>query len=288
MFADVKRFFDCKLKDDCVAMPLDEPPVHFFLSGADQWQSSSDWPPSGVSLHSLHLSTGLELTATATHGAVDWTIDRTASSGVVSRWNLVQHLMKKAVTYPDRDAQSNKCLVFTGKALQDDLSIVGSAHLELSLQLLQLPDAAQQLATDAVVFAYLEEFDPITSSVRYITEGNIRASHPVTSTGDTRPGAFDPVRRSFYTTDMRPLSSSAPTTVHVILVPVAYKIRAGNRLRLSLAGADVDNFYLENIPNLASAWRVHMDQSIIRLPVQSMPSVPSDAPKDSVVPKVEL
>lgn len=292
MFADVKRFFDCKLKDDCIAMPVDEPPVHFFLSGADQWHSSSEWPPNGVSLHSLHLSTAgtppaLELTASAGHGVVDWNVDRTASSGVVSRWNLVQHLMKRAVTYPDRDRESSKCLVFTSETLQDGLSVVGSAHLELSLQLLELDDE-QHLATDAVVFAYLEEYDPVTTKVKYITEGTIRASHPVTSIGDTRPGAFDPVRRTFFTTDMRPLSSSAPTTVHVVLEPVAYQINAGNKLRLSLAGADVDNFYLENIPNLASAWRVHMDQSVIRLPVQSMVDVTNDGPEDSIVPKVEL
>ena len=280
MFADVKRFFDCKLKDVCVTLPMDEPPVHFFLSGADQWQSASDWPPQGISLRTLHLNNGLTPTDQAGDGAVDWTVDWSASSGPVSRWNLVLHLMKQAVTYPDRGIQSKKCLVFTGEPLPDGLSIVGTAHLELSLQPLQT-DAAQRLPTDAVVFAYLEEVDPITSRVRYITEGNIRAAHPVTSTGDTRPGAFDPIRRSFYSTDMQPLDSSAASTVHVVLEPVAYQIRAGNKLRLSLAGADVDNFYLENIPNLAGAWRVHMDRSVIHLPVRSMVSVPSDAPKDS-------
>jgi len=125
-------------------------------------------------------------------------------------------------------------------------------------------------ANDTAIFAYLEDVDPVSGTVSYITEGMVRASHrtsdawPFPST--SRVGSFDTVRRTYSRSDMKPLDGI--TTVEFMLEPVAYEVPPNHQLRLVLAGADKDNFLLDNIEGRATGWRIHTaGKSMIHLPV---------------------
>merc|ERR1711964_852229 len=152
-------------------------------------------------------------------GFIDAEIDDTTTTGVVSRWNLVQHLMKKAVTYPNRAAEAEKSVTFIDAVADKPRQIVGSVAVTLSLEL-------SKGANDTAIFAYLEDMDPVSGTVSYITEGMVRASHrtsdawPFPST--SRVGSFDTIRRTYSRSSMRPLEGI--TTVEFMLEPVAYEV----------------------------------------------------------------
>ena len=303
LFADVKRFFDCELKGECgvthhpengtINNPgmRTEAPVHYFVSGLDEWRTTADaWPPAGAVSRAYTLASsrgGLSLTRetdgtdkTDDAGAVEYSVHPNSTSGVVSRWNLVQHLMKKAVTYPNRASEAENSLVFTTNRadaeVQEAVTVVGSPRVRLELEVLEAD------ATDAVIFAYLEDVDTTTGGVSYITEGQVRASHRPAPGRDAaaakwghgervaeRVGHFEEVTRTFSRADMAPLASGTTSTVEFMLEPIAYTLLPGHQLRLSLAGTDADNFFLENIPGLAKSWRVHTSgRSSLHLPVQ--------------------
>jgi len=261
IFADVKRFFDCKLKDECSNLPSSEPTLHYFLSGKDAWRSSNGtWPPLNLGLEwermglcgngELGQCDGGGMKNSAAH--VDFNLDFAASSGVVSRWNLVQHLMKKAVTYPSRAAEAKRSVIFTAPPRGSNLEIVGSVAVSLELELVG--------GTDTVIFAYLEDFNPATGSVTYVTEGQLRASHRANgawpSPGST-VGSFEAVQRSYTRSQMVPFETGKPHRVEFMLEPVAYELPANHQLRLALAGADKDNFLLDNVKDKATSWRIH-------------------------------
>eukprot|EP00040_Diaphanoeca_grandis_P025259 m.139714 g.139714 ORF g.139714 m.139714 type:complete len:525 (-) comp30074_c0_seq1:33-1607(-) len=266
MYYDVKRFLDCKLKDLCDNMPATEPKVHFFVSGAaDKWSSSLDvWPPTkGIVSHQITLS---EMQACSRGVVVDssnnveFDVDFTATTGAASRWNLVLHILKQPVTYPNRLKQVNKSVSFSTPSLNSALPIVGSVSLTVSITL-------NNGGTEAAVFAYLEDVDPATGSVHYITEGCIRASHRVDAIHSHHVGAFDNVRRSFITSKMRALTPNEATAVDIILEPVAYVVPQHHVLRISFSGADDDNFYLKNIGELAGSWSIDATASTLNLPL---------------------
>ena len=71
-------------------MPKDEPPLHYFVSGLDVWRSSQGaWPPESTP-QLLYLSqAALELRPPGAGAPLDFEVDFTATTGTVSRWNLV-------------------------------------------------------------------------------------------------------------------------------------------------------------------------------------------------------
>ena len=80
---------------------------------------------------------------------------------------------------------------------------------------------------------------------------------------------FDDLDVCSKTAPLAPLTSGVPSTVEFMLEPVAYTLLPGHQLRISLAGADKDNFLLENIEGLARSWRVHTGgKSSLFLPVE--------------------
>ena len=73
-------------------------------------------------------------------------------------------------------------------------------------------------ASDAVVFAYLEDADE-RGGVRYVTEGVLRLAHRA-----ARPAA----RPSFLSSDMRPIPRGEAARVELALEPVAYSFPPGH------------------------------------------------------------
>ena len=258
--------------------PLTRP--HFTIFGVDEWKSGANlWPPEdGVSLRTLSIAKMKIHSGTVVNNLdirdpsqkLQLDIDFSATSGFASRWNLVQHIMKRPITYPDRAEQLQNTLGFSTDPLGQDIRIVGSPRVSLSLQL-------NEGAYDTAVFAYLDDIDPVSGVIRYITEGSIRASHRaleddargegIASLPPIRAGSIDTIRRSFLQRDMTPLAGPESTIIDFMMEPVAYALPAGHILRLSFAGSDVDNYYLDNIHGLASTWYIDTANSKLVLPI---------------------
>ena len=113
-------------------------------------------------------------------GVVSYQVDPSSTSGLVSRWNLAFHLMKKVVTYSERASQSATSLVFYRPVGDQAVSIVGSPQAFLSMAL--------EDGTDAAVFVYLEERNGETGWVNYITEGALRLAHRGSPGASPAPG----------------------------------------------------------------------------------------------------
>ena len=91
-------------------------PQNYFVSGLDEWRSSPDlWPPLGLKSMGYQLTqSGSITTLEDEHVAsmLDYHVNPSTTTGVVSRWNLVQHLMKRPVVYSNRAEEGAKSLTF--------------------------------------------------------------------------------------------------------------------------------------------------------------------------------
>lgn len=244
--ADIVRFFDFYLKSEKSGIEMEES-VHYFTMGEEQWKTSDQWPPSNVTYKSLYFVDEYQLSEV--NGLVEamdkYTVDYSTTSGVISRWNLVYHLFLESVTYPNRAQQHTRTLSYTSHPLTRPLTITGSVTVRLNVESVK--------SRDLVLFAYLEDVDINNSKVMYVTEGALRASHRCIN--ESQNAACE---RSFKRSEWRPLDGIE--RVEMYLEPVSYQFGVGHGLRVSLAGADTDNFDHDtgrfDLP-LPEQWHVH-------------------------------
>jgi predicted acyl esterase len=87
---------------------------------------------------------------------------------------------------------------------------------------------------------YLSEEEP-AGTVRYVTEGVLRALHRKLSPCPPNYSASWPYH-SCNRGDAAPLVPGRPGEIVVVLLPTAWRFGKGSRIRLTIAGADVDNY----------------------------------------------
>jgi len=119
-------------------------------------------------------------------------------------------------------------------------------------------------AKDLDVFVYLEEIDRSGIS-QYVTEGNLRASHRVLGKPDTDQLNL-PYHRSF-AEDIRPLTDE-PVELVFDLLPTSNIFDADNRIRITITGADKDNFETPELqpPPVVGILRDSKHASYVSLP----------------------
>ena len=234
-----------------------EPAVRFFVMGAERWDAASAWPPPERQDATLRLRHGGGLSRKLRGaGTASFSVDPAASTPLSSRWNLVQHILEEPTDYGDR-SQARGLLSFTEAAAREQAFVVaGTPCVALDLELHDGDDAA--------VFVYLEDVAP-SGHVRYVTEGCARAGFHGSD--------------SFCRADLKPFSRGI---LHVQLQPVAYEFQAGHSVRVSLAGADAQNFL--PLEGAAARWTVHLEQSSLvlpELPRGTAPGAGPGAPRDA-------
>ena len=140
----------------------------------------------------------------------------------------------------DLNARAERCLTFTSEPLETDIEIVGWPALEL--------EAATNSDRGAVV-ATLEQIGA-DGAAAYLSEGFINFAHRRTAAD---PGGHEgPVWHSWSKGDLAPVTAGERMDVQLELYPVACRVRAGERLRLTLAGADADNLVVPTIGDSAA------------------------------------
>jgi putative CocE/NonD family hydrolase len=263
------RWFDYWLKGIKNGI-MDEPPVRYHLMKApkqNEWRTAGDWPvrdaaavpyyfgggPSGsvASVNDGVLSASLPA---GQGGADEYRVDYTTTSGKTSRWD---NAVGGGFGYPDMTENDRKGLTYTTAPLAEELNVTGHpvAHLWVS-----------STAEDGDFFVYLEEVDGAGVS-HYISEGSIKASHRALN-----EPYYDnlglPFHRS-HARDLRPLKPGRPEEVVFDLQPTSNLFEAGNRVRLTIVGADADNAtpLSQDGPPTVKVYREKKRASYISLPV---------------------
>jgi putative CocE/NonD family hydrolase len=229
-FGEMARFFDLHLRDvdDGIAS---EPPIHYFTTGEEKWKTADCWPPSATDQRRYYLAPGRVLsTSWAAEAHRDHhRFDLTATTGPDSRYG--RHLAggRYPVRYPDRAQRDRALLAYDSGPLERDTEVTGSPVVHL---------VASFSTADAAVFAYLEDVEP-DGVVRHVTDGMLSVGCRAVS-DEPAPYWLPGPWRSLQKDEWRPATPGEEVELSFDLYPTSHLFFAGHRIRLAIAGADVD------------------------------------------------
>ena len=272
MAGEYLRWFDYWLKgiDNGI---MHEPRVTYFTLGAPaghQWKTSAVWPLANQRLTRFYFQGGrtgsvasgndggLSAHAPDKSAARDqYRVDYTATVGIDNRWTLTGAGAMGHQPYLHMRDNDNKGLTYTTLPLPSATEVTGHPIVHLWMT---------SSAADVDLFAYIEEVLPDGTS-EYVTEGQLRASHRAVA-----PAPYDrlglPYHRSF-AADSRPMVPDQMTELVFDLQPTSILFHAGNRVRLTITGADKDTFDtpIQSPPPTLSVSRGGAAASYIELPI---------------------
>jgi putative CocE/NonD family hydrolase len=235
--AEAHRWFDYWLKGINNGI-MDEPPIHYYLQGAEEMQSADVWPLEDQEMTRYYFGPGetsgtvsindgtLDLSPPTDSQAFDaYTVDYSTTTGPTPHWSAPAFPHK----YPNMRSRDALALTYTTPPLATATNIIGHPviHLWLSTE-----------APDLDAFVYLEEVDGRNST--YISQGILRASHRT-------PGQapFENLGLPWFNhfeSELQPIPAGEPFELVFDLLPTAYQFSKGNRIRITIAFADADNF----------------------------------------------
>ncbi|MES1245086.1 MAG: CocE/NonD family hydrolase [Acidobacteriota bacterium] len=225
--AEHLRFYDRWLKGIRNGIE-DEDPVHYYTFGAPEdqaWRSAKQWPLPEQKLTPYYFGADGLLTPEppGKTGVDAFTVDYSASVVPAPRWSLRK-------SWPeDLSANDAKGLSYTTPPLAAAVEVTGHPVVRIWLSA-DVPDAD--------LFVYLEEVDAKGAS-HYVTEGALRASNrAVTDPGYDYLGM--PWHRGF-AADRANLPKNKPVELAFDLFPTSKIFAAGNRIRVTVTGADKAN-----------------------------------------------
>jgi hypothetical protein len=273
LMAEHLRWFDYWLKgiDNGI---MDEPPITYRVMGAPRetaWRSAEQWPlpnqqPTPFYLHAgpsgsvASVNDGLlSLDApTEAAGQDDYTVDYTTTTGETTRWT---DGYGGGFGYPDMTANDEKALTYTTPPLDADMEITGHpiAHVWVSAD-----------TENADVMVYLEEVDA-DGEATYITEGVLKISHrAVTDSPWNWLGL--PYHRGLEA-DALPMVPGEIVELVFDLHPTSNLFDAGNRIRITITGADANTYLTEP---LDPAPTLHIYRSPEHASYVELPIIPAE------------
>lgn len=213
---EAHRFFDRHLKGIDTGIDRDSP-IHYFVTGAGEWRSASQWPlpqarqisyaltPAGITEgmfkgKPLHQSFAVDYTVTCPEGGSGSTVQPCHLPG--------------------------QGLSLAGRVLKAPIEVTGHPLADIWISA-DTPDAN--------LFLYLEDVAP-DGTVRVVTEGRLKASirklHPAPW---ALPGL--PWHRAF-AEDVEWLRPGEPTRLIFDLMPTSYVFSKGHRIQFTVTGSD--------------------------------------------------
>lgn len=249
--AELLRFFDCHLQPDGAA-ERKAPRVRYYLMGEGRWCDAPEWPPPGTRTSSFGLAAGYTLVLDGDGSGQDSaTMSLDVGAGQRTRWRT---LLCPFLVADGRGRSSQGYLVYESEPLPRPLVVAGNPVLVLRLTC---------NAPETAIVAYLQVVDG-AGRAHLVSEGQLRTLHGTRLVEvANRPPS---VEATFLRGDARTLTAGEAATHHVELLPLALRVRAGSRLRLSLGAADVDHFTTPSGPRPLT-WTIERGQSRLLLPV---------------------
>jgi putative CocE/NonD family hydrolase len=217
--------------------------IHYYVLGTREFRTTPVWPPADVREVRLPFGPSGQLLPEAAPAGIDsYEVDFAASTGPANRWSTQ---IGTPARYEDRRAEDRKLLAYTSEPFEKDMEVVGTPVVRLSVA----TDSA-----DPAFFAYLSDVAP-DGTVTYLTEGQFRALHRRPAGQAELPYVQPEPAHSFDRAHATPVVPGEVFTVEFPLLSVAARIRAGHRIRVSLAGADSSTF--RRYPaGAAERWRI--------------------------------
>jgi len=253
---ELLKFFDFYLKGKANGLDQ-EPRVHYFTQVENKWKYADTWPPKGFQTKHFLLrgnqTLAVEETAVGAPFSVRYTVDTSAGTGSVTRWESLAGALHTPYVYPDRNERDKKLLVFDSPALAQDLEVTGHASLEIVLKSNQ---------GDCSFFVYLEDIDE-NGLVHYVTEGELRSIHRAVSENKSYSQIGD--WHSFLRKDAKPFEIGKEEKIKIDLLPTSYLFKKGHKIRVAIGGHDKDHFRLMN-PTVAT-WEI-LGGSVLELPAK--------------------
>jgi putative CocE/NonD family hydrolase len=255
--AELLRFFDKHLAPEVASKETAS--VRYYVMGAGEWRSASRWPPEGTRSLPLHLGADRKLVRgpSRPEGIDLHEVDPTTGTGRRTRWRT---LVSPFVHTDGAGRATEGLLVYESDPLERDLEVVGHPVLVLAMS---------SSAPDGAIFAYLDDVDR-EQRAHLVSEGELRTIHRTRARDEETVAR---VEATFLRKDALSLGPDEPAVHAIELLPLAMLFRRGHRIRLSLAGADVDHFTTPGPRGLAGTshprvvWRVDRARSRLLLPV---------------------
>ena len=241
---ELLKFFDTHLLDLPTGL-REEPPVHVYVMGAEEWRSADAWPPPDLSIRRYVLGPNQTLApASGPAGTDRHEVDPTHGSGTPSRWTALVGPTESASLYPDWNARSRTHLAYTSAPLPAAVDVVGHPMVTLHVA---FP------GSDGAIFAYLEDVAPGGEST-YVTEGRLRAIHR-NALAETPPYVDAVPVRTYQRSQAEPVEPGEVVELTFALLPTAYRFAEGHAIRVSFTGADAD--YFAAVPSAGDFFDVH-------------------------------
>ncbi len=267
---EIVRWYDYWLKgiDNGV---MSEAPIYYYTMGDGKnsgWHSAWQWPlpnqkltnyyfdgPKSGSVKSVNDgSLSLDLPVTTT-GVDEYLVDYSTTSGTATRWTAGYDVMSPV--YPNTMMfNDEKGLTYTTPPLPAEVEVTGHPVVHLWVT---------SSAKDGDFFVYLEDISEAHYS-KYVTEGNLRASHRAISTAPFENLGL-PYHRS-YAEDIADLPDQ-PVELVFDLIPTSYIFDAGHRIRVTITCADKDTALTPQLdpPPTVHLYRETDHASYIVLPI---------------------
>ena len=204
---EMVRWWDRWLKD--IPNGVDkEPPVSIFVQGRNSWRLEAEWPIARTTRKKLYLSSGGTLSSGPPRQLEKYQYEYDPRVGIEATGYNGHRLHLEIPT--DQSADDHASLVFTGSSLDQDIEITGepTTHVALTADTGEMTLVAKLCVVDE------------QGRSRMISRGNV-----------------NPARRDAHAKVDR-LQAGKVRRVSIPMHPTSVLVRAGERLRLCLAGAD--------------------------------------------------
>jgi putative CocE/NonD family hydrolase len=205
---------------------MDEPPVKYWLMGANRWRSSETWPPKEVSWTKLYLKS--------------W--ERLSSSPPVANSADDFQRPDTFVQMPPTQTNTIQRLRYVSDPLPDDLAIAGPSSLTLYAAIDQAdtnwivvlkdigPDVSVQTAREG------ERAIPTDLPERELTRGWLKASHRAVDPVRSAPGRpWHPLTRAA----QQPVTPGEVTEYQIEILATANMFRRGHRIAVDITCLDL-------------------------------------------------
>ena len=198
------------------------------------------WPPEKAKTVKYNLGHNNSLSNNFYRDTIySYDVDFTHSSSYTKNKINPQLMHRYADSIMIRNEHDEKCIVFETEILNEAVTITG--HPIINLQL-----SSNQANAD--VYVYLSDVDS-TGVVYYVTEGKLRAgwhklydnNESVNNLYDVKPELpWHSYKKENY--DPAPFANDSIVSLKFALKPHAWKFRKGHKIRVSVAGADNENY----------------------------------------------
>ena len=212
---EAHRFFDRYLKRIDTGIERDDP-VHYYVTGANQWRSTAQWPlPQAKPTIFALTATGLQIGKTGAPLKQSFAVDYTVNCVNAGFGPTMQpcHLPGKGLSLASPPLKA--AMEYTGHGIAD-VWIAADTR-------------------DANLFLYVEDVAQ-DGTVRVITEGRLKAS--LRKLGEapwSLPGI--PWQRAF-AEDVQLLKPAMPVRMQFAIMPTSYVIAAGHKVQFTFTGSD--------------------------------------------------